>query len=450
MKGESVIGDRVEVNIAGGLDIALPRMVDVRQKFDAVHLGDIAATIANEFQRPEVRARVKAGQAIAVGCGSRGIANIATIVKCVIRELQALGARPFIFPAMGSHGAATAEGQKKVLEGYGITEAATGVPVRATMDTVIVGTLADGTPVHMDRFAAEADGIVVVNRIKPHTAFRGATESGITKMLAIGIGKIVGAATYHQHGMDTFPELLPKVRDVHLARRNVLFGVGIVENAHDQTAAIEVIPSERIAEREPVLQDMAKKLMPQLFFDEIDVLIIDEMGKNISGAGFDPNITGRNRRAVQWNYGPLTKKIVVLGLTPETHGNATGVGGADIITMRLFREIDVPSTYANIITSMNLDGGAIPMVMNNDREAIQLAVKTVVRVKPQDCRIVRIRNTLELAQIQVSEPLLAEVRVRPDRFQIASPPAPFAFDAEERLAAPASARDASSRATAGR
>ena len=444
-----MIGDRIEVNIAGGLDVPLPRMVNVLQKFEAVHLGDIAATVAKEFQRPEVRARVKAGQAIAVGCGSRGIANIATIVKCVIRELQALGAKPFIFPAMGSHGAATAEGQKKVLEGYGITETTTGVPVRATMDTVIVGTLADGTPVHMDRFAAEADGIVVINRIKPHTAFRGATESGITKMLAIGIGKIVGAATCHQHGMDTFPELLPKVRDVNLARRNVLFGVGIVENAHDQTAAIEVIPSERIAEREPVLQDMAKKLMPQLFFNEIDVLIIDEMGKNISGAGFDPNITGRNRRSVKWNFGPLTKKIVILGLTPETGGNATGVGGADIITMRLFREIDIPSTYANIITSMNLDGAAIPMVMNTDQEAIQLAVKTVVRVKPRDCRIVRIRNTLELAQIQVSEPLLAEVRARPDRFQIASPPAPFAFDAEGRLASPASAAEASTRAAAG-
>ncbi|HYN27682.1 MAG TPA: hypothetical protein VES94_05225, partial [Burkholderiales bacterium] len=203
-----------------------------------------------------------------------------------------------------------------------------------------------------------------------------------------------------------------------------------VENAHDQTAVIEVIPSERIAEREPVLQDMAKKLMPQLFFGEIDVLIIDEMGKNISGAGFDPNITGRNRRTVQWNYGPLTKKIVILGLTPETNGNATGIGGADIITMRLFRELDIPSTYANIITSMNLDGGAIPMVMNTEQEAIQLAVKTVVRVKPRDCRIVRIRNTLELAQIQVSEPLLAEVRARPDRFQIASPPAAWAFDAQ--------------------
>src|SRR6185436_2998473 len=345
--------------------------------------------------------------------------------------------------------AATAEGQRKVLEGYGITEASTGVAVRATMDTVIVGALPDGTPVHMDRFAAEADGIVVINRIKPHTAFRGATESGLTKMLAIVIGKIIGAATYHQQGMDTFPELLPRIRDVNLANRNVLFGVGIVENAHDQTAVIEVIPAEQIAAREPLLQDMAKKLMPQLFFDEIDVLVIDEMGKNISGAGFDPNITGRNRRAVQWNYGPRTKKIVILGLTPETGGNATGLGGADIITMRLFREIDIPSTYANIITSMNLDGGAIPMVMNTEQEAIQLAVKTVVRVKPRDCRIVRIHNTLELAQIQVSEPLLAEVRARPDRFQIASPAAPFAFDASGRLAPLASA-ELSTRVAAGR
>jgi hypothetical protein len=445
-----MIGDRIEVNIAGGLNVPLPRMINVRQKFEAVHLGDIPATVAKEFQRAEVRARVKAGQSIAVGCGSRGIANIGTIVKCVIRELQALGARPFIFPAMGSHGAATAEGQKKVLESYGITEAATGVPVRATMDTVIVGALPDGTPVHMDRFAAEADGIVVINRIKPHTAFRGATESGLTKMLAIGIGKIIGAATYHQQGMDTFPELLPKIREVNLASRNVMFGVGIVENAHDQTAVIEVIPAEQIGAREPVLQDMAKKLMPQLFFDDIDVLVIDEMGKNISGAGFDPNITGRNRRAVQWNYGPRTKKIVVLGLTPETGGNATGLGGADIITMRLFRGIDIPSTYANIITSMNLDGGAIPMVMNSEQEAVQLAVKTVVRVKPRDCRIVRVRNTLELAQIQVSEPLLAEVRARPDRFQIASPPAPFAFDASGRLAPLVSAREESTRAAGAR
>jgi hypothetical protein len=445
-----MIEDKIEVNIAGGLDVALPRMVNVRQKFDGTHLGDIPATVTREFQRPEVRARIKPGQVIAVGCGSRGIANISIIAKCVIRELQALGGKPFIFPAMGSHGAATAEGQKKVLEGYGISEASMGVPVKATMDTVIVGNLDDGTPVHMDRFAAEAEGIVVINRVKPHTAFRGATESGVTKMLSIGIGKITGAATYHQHGMDTFPTLLPRVRDVNLASRNVLLGVGIVENAHDQTALIEVMPAGQIATREPLLQEMAKRLMPQLYFDEIDVLIIDEMGKNISGAGFDPNITGRNRRSVKWNFGPKVKKIVVLGLTPETHGNATGLGGADIITMRLFREIDIPSTYANIITSMNLDGGAIPLVMNTEREAIQLAVKTVVRVKPENCRIVRIRNTLDIAQIQVSEPLLGEVRSSPEHFQIASPAAAFAFDAEGRLAALPSAHDSSILAAAAR
>jgi hypothetical protein len=240
------------------------------------------------------------------------------------------------------------------------------------------------------------------------------------------------------------------VRDVNLAKRNVLLGVGIVENAHDQTALIEVMPASQIASREPVLQEMAKRLMPQLYFDEIDVLIIDEMGKNISGAGFDPNITGRNRRMVKWNFGPKVKKIVVLGLTRETHGNATGMGGADIITMRLFREIDIPSTYANIITSMNLDGGAIPIVMNTEREAIQLAVKTVVRVKPENCRIVRVRNTLELSQIQVSEPLLAEVRARPEHFQIASPAAAFAFDGEGRLAPLPSAHEPSTLATAAR
>ena len=276
--------------------------------------------------------------------------------------------------------------------------------------------------------------MVVINRIKPHTAFRGATESGLTKMLSIGIGKIVGASTYHAHGMDCFPELLPQIRDVNISRRNVLFGVGVVENAYDETALIEAIPADALARREPELQALAKSMMPQLAFDAIDVLIIDEMGKNISGAGFDPNITGRNRRAVQWAARPLVKKIVVLGLTRETMGNATGLGSADVITMRLYRELDVPSTYANIITSCNLDGAAIPMIMNTDRDAIALAVKTVVRVKPPDCRIVRIRNTLQLAEIQVSEPMLAEVARQPERFEVVSSPAAFAFDGNGTLA----------------
>jgi hypothetical protein len=429
-----MIPDRIEVNVAGGLDFPLPRMANVRQKFEAQRLTDIGAAVAREFQRPEIRGRVQRGQVVAVGCGSRGIANIAEIAKCVIRELRALGAQPFVFPCMGSHGAATAEGQKKVLESYGITEAATGAPIRASMETEVVGNLPDGTPVHMDRHAAEADAVVVINRIKPHTGFRGATESGLTKMLSIGIGKIVGASTYHAHGMDRFAELLPQIRDVNISKRNVLFGVGIVENAYDETTLIEAIPAPALAAREPELQALSKRMMPQLAFDEIDVLIIDEMGKNISGAGFDPNITGRNRRAVQWLPRPLVKKIVVLGLTRESMGNATGLGSADVITMRLYREMDVPSTYANIITSCNLDGASIPMIMNTDREAIALAVKTVVRVKPQDCRIVRLRNTLQLAEIQVSEPMLAEIARQPERFEMVSGPAPFAFDASGTLA----------------
>ncbi len=428
-----MIPDRIEVSIAGGLDVPLPRMARVRQKFDTTRLEDITGAVRAQIRRPEIRARVKPGQVIAVGCGSRGIANIGLIARTVIEELRALGAKPFVFPCMGSHGAATAEGQKKVLETYGITEEATGVPIRASMETVVTGHLEDGTPVHMDRHAAEADAIVVINRIKPHTGFRGATESGLTKMLAIGIGKIVGAATYHSHGMDRFPELLPKVRDVNLAARNVLFGVAIVENAYDETAVVEAVPAESIATREPELQQLAQANLPRLFFDEIDVLVIEEMGKNISGAGFDPNVTGRNRRNVQWVARPFVKKIVVLGLTRVSHGNATGIGSADVITMRLFRELDVASTYANVITAANLDGAAIPIVMNDDHDAIALAVKTVVRVKPADCRIVRIRNTLHLSEIEVSEPMLAEIRARPESFEVLSEPRPLAFDAQGNL-----------------
>ncbi len=429
-----MIKDRIDVNIAGGLDIEMPKMVTVQQKFDAPKVADIPGLIESEFSKDEIRSTVKPGQVIAVGCGSRGIANIAIIAKSVIDGLVSLGAKPFIFPCMGSHGAASAEGQKQVLAGYGISEATMGVPVRATMDTTVVGELDDGTPVHMDANAAQAEGIVVINRIKPHTAFRGATESGLTKMLAIGIGKITGATTYHQHGMDMFPTLLPQVRDVNIRARNVLFGVGIVENAYDETAAIELIPAAQIGAREPALQQLAKRNMPRLQFSEIDVLVIEEMGKNISGAGFDPNITGRNRRATQWKSDLQVKKIVVLGLTPESHGNATGIGGADVTTMRLYREMDVGATYANVITSMNLDGAAIPLIMNTDHDAIALAVKTVVRVKPQDCRIVRIRNTLHLAEIEVSEPMLGEVKSKPDCFRIVSPARSFTFDGDGRLA----------------
>ncbi|OUT76566.1 MAG: hypothetical protein CBB82_07435 [Betaproteobacteria bacterium TMED22] len=428
-----MIHEKIDVQIAGGLDFPLSSMVRVQQNFSAPTIEDIAATIKKEFAKEAIKNKIVPGQKIAVGCGSRGIANIATITKSVIHELIHLGAKPFIFPCMGSHGAASAEGQKEVLAGYGISEETMSVPVHATMETEIVGHLEDGTPVHVDMNAARADGIIVINRIKPHTAFRGATESGLTKMLAIGIGKINGAATYHRHGMDMFPSLLPKVRDVNIKQRNVLFGVGIVENAFDQTAVIEIIPAEQIGDKEPELQKLAKENMPRLNFSSIDVLIIDEMGKNISGAGFDPNITGRNRRGVEWSNGLNVKKIVVLGLTSESHGNATGIGGADVITMQLYRDMDVSATYANVVTSMNLDGAAIPIIMNSDREAIALAIKTVVRTTPENCRIVRIKNTLSLGDIYVSENMLDELKEQPDEFTIISDAKDWQFDSYDSI-----------------
>jgi hypothetical protein len=428
-----MIQKKIDVPIAGGLDFTLPSMVRVKQNFSAPTISDIPTSIKNEFTKEAIKTKIKRGQKIAVGCGSRGIANIAIITKSVIDELISLGAEPFIFPCMGSHGAASAEGQKEVLAAYGISETTMSVPVHATMETEIVGRLKDGTPVHVDKNAAHADGIIVINRIKPHTAFRGATESGLTKMLAIGIGKINGATTYHRHGMDMFPSLLPQIRDVNIKQRNVLFGVGIVENAFDQTAVIEIIPAEQIADKEPELQRLAKENMPKLNFSNIDVLIIDEMGKNISGAGFDPNITGRNRRAVAWNHELNVKKIVVLRLTSESHGNATGIGGADVITMQLYRDMDVGATYANVATSMNLDGAAIPIIMNSDREAIALAIKTVVRTTPENCRVVRIKNTLSLGEIYVSKNMLDEVEKHPDQFTIVSDTKDWQFHSDNTI-----------------
>jgi hypothetical protein len=427
-----MIGDRIEVNIAGGLDIKLPRMVHIRQKFKTERVADIGQSVSAQFQRQAVRAKIKPGMTIAVGVGSRGIANIAECTMHVIAEIKALGGQPFVFPAMGSHGGATAEGQRQVLEDYGVTESYIGCPIRSSLEAVELGKV-DGMPVYMDKTAAQADGFAFVCRIKPHTNFRAPIESGIVKMMTIGMGKITGATELHTNGMDVFGELLPKAARFIMSKKNFLFGVGMVENAADETAIIEAVPAEELWEREPILQARAKEMMARICFDEVDVLVIEHMGKNISGSGFDPNITGRNARFIQWNMKPLVKKIVVLGLTPETHGNATGVGSADVITMRLYKEIDIAKTYTNIIASTYLDGGAIPMIMNTDEDAIRLAAKTVVRTRPQDTRIVRIPNTLEIVDVHVSEPLMKYVRANPSLFEIVGEPQPFKFDAKGNL-----------------
>ncbi len=427
-----MIGNRIEVNIAGGLDIPLPKMVPVQVTVNAPKLERIDQTVAEQFKNLQVREKIKPGQTIAIGCGSRGIANIAEVTKAVVEEIKALGGNPFIFPAMASHGAATAEGQKQVLEGYGITEGYVGCPLRATMEVAVVNTLEDGTRIFMDRYAAEADGVALIARIKPHTNFRAPIESGIVKMMTIGMGKIMGATELHYHGMDAFKALLPNAARVVMSKKPFLFGVGVVENAKEELAIIEVIPSETLFDREPELLSCSRELMPKLLFDAIDVLVIDEMGKDISGAGFDPNVTGRNCRDTPWNGPPDIQKIVCLDLTEKTHGNATGVGAADIITMKLYQRMDIAATFANVITGTYLDGAAIPMIMNTEEEAIRLAVKTLRRVRPQDARIVCIKNTLELTNIAVSEPLIAQVESHPS-MQTTGEASPFAFGLDGTL-----------------
>ena len=421
-----------EIPIAGGLDVALPKMATAHQRFNATHISDVEQAVLTQMSRPEISARVTPGMTVAIGAGSRGVANIDTAVRATVQALRERGAEPFIFPAMGSHAGATAEGQQALLAGYGITEDGVGAPVRASMDTVQIAEMADGTPLHIDRHAHDADGIVLINRIKPHTTFRGTIESGIAKMIVIGMGKIQGATHMHWHGMDRFPEVLPEAATTIMEHSSFLFGVGMVENAYDQTAIVETLLPNTLLEHEAELQAKAKSLMGRLYFSDIDLLLIDQMGKEISGAGFDPNITGRNNRGVTGFDDPRVQKIVVLGLTDKTKGNATGLGLADVITKRLFDAIDYPATYGNVITSAYLDGALIPISMPTDQQAIQLAVKTLIRVKQGEARIVRIRDTLSLDKIAVSEPMLAEVDQHAD-MSVTGEAEPFAFAADGTL-----------------
>ena len=428
-----MIPDKIEVNISGGLDVELPRMVRVRQKFESVEIDDVAGAVIEQFKDPSLREKIKPGMKIAVGCGSRGIANVAECVRTVIDQLKALGAEPFIFPAMGSHGSASAEGQVKVLSSLGISEKTMGCPIKSSMDVVELGQLDNGMPVYFDKHAAEADAVALVCRVKAHTNFRAPIESGIVKMLVIGMGKIRGASTVHWYGFDAFIDVLPATAQHVMDKIDFLFGVAMVENAEDRTALVEVVPGEKVLQREPELLSMSRQWMPRLQFDDIDVVIVDRMGKNITGAGMDPNIMGRNARGTHWDAVPRIKKIAVLGLTPETDGNATGVGMADVTTMRLFRQFDPAKTYANVIAATLLDGAAIPMIMNTDREAVQLAAKTIPQTRPEDATFVHIPNTLEIVDIDVSENLLPYIKANPDKFEIIGEPRPLEFDADGNL-----------------
>ena len=425
--------DNLNVQIAGGLDIPLPPMAQVQQSFASQPIGDLETAVFAQINRPEIAATIQQNANIAIGVGSRGIANLEEIVRATVKAIKQLGGSPFIFPAMGSHGGATAEGQQDILAGYGITATRVGAPIRATMETVLVTTMTDGTRLYMDKYAHEADGVVLINRIKPHTDFKGAIESGIIKMMIIGMGKIQGATIMHtEHGMINFAEALPPAATALMPHIPFLFGLGLVEDGYENTAAIEAILGDHLLERERTLQAKAKAMMARLYFPEIDVLIIDQIGKDISGAGMDPNVIGRGTRASFGFNQPAITKIVALDLTQKTKGNATGLGLADVITAQLFSQIDFEYTYANVIASAYLDGGAIPLVMPTEADAIRLAVKTTPRVSPEKARIVHIRDTLTLAKIRVSSALLPLVEADERLIQVGELD-PFVFAEDGQL-----------------
>jgi hypothetical protein len=395
----------------------MPKMIRIRQHFEAPEIPDISQTIFNQVAQLNLAKTVHAGATVAVGCSSRGIANYSTIVRATIQALKNEGLQPFIFPAMGSHGAATAEGQVKVLENYGISEARMEVAIHSSLEVVKLSETAEGVPVYIDKKASQADYIVLINRVKSHTEFEHSIESGLMKMMAIGLGKQKGAAIYHQAIMVYgYPQVILSAARQVLAKANILCGVGIVENGYGQTAQIGVMGSEAIEAVEKKLLAEAKRLAARLPFEAADVLIIDEMGKDISGTGFDTKIVGRILMPLvsAEPEKPRIKRIVVCDLTRHTEGNADGVGIADFVTRRLVDKIDMQALKINAITGAEPEHARIPMALDNDRQAVEVAIQSVGMVAPEDLKLMRIKNTMQLAEVDISSGYKNELLKRAD------------------------------------
>jgi hypothetical protein len=406
-------------------------MVRVRQKFSGPRLADIPGGVRRALGTAGLP--IRAGDSVAVGAGSRGIANIATIVRATVDDLKARGARPFIFPAMGSHGGATAEGQRDVLAHYGITEASMGCEIRASMDVVQVGE-ALGLPVWMDRIAAEADWIGLVNRIKPHTDFKGSIESGLFKMMTIGLGKYKGAIQYHRanvnHGYET---VITAVGREMLAKARIGFGLGIVENGYDETAKVEAFTADDLEAGERRLLKEAREWMARLPFSPIDVLVVEEIGKNLSGTGMDTNVIGRPSNPHEpFPADPKILWIVALDMTDESYGNANGIGNADFTTRRLVDKIDRKMTLINAVAACAPNGAKVPATYDSDREAVETALSCIGLTPPERARVIRIKNTLMLGEIECAEAFLPLIKERAD-LEIVGEARPLGFDASGRL-----------------
>lgn len=389
----------------------LPKMYRVRQQFDETCLTDIAGTVRAEMATPSIRSLVKPGMRVAVGVGSRGIRNLYTIVEATIASLREMGAQPFIVSAMGSHGGGTEAGQREVLAGYGITEEKLGVPVVTTVDTVSLGACANGRPVWFDRAAYEADLIVPINRVKLHTDFVGPLQSGLCKMLVIGLGNHKGCSAVHEESPEVFASAIEETARLILQKAPVGFGIAILENAYDKTCAIEAVPAEGMIEREKELVQIAKGNMPYIMLDEADVIVCDVIGKDISGAGFDPNILGRSSVLKQFVlHIPRYQRLVLCDVTPASHGNGIGVGLFDVITKKVADQLDLEAMYANAIACNCLGDASVPCTVDDEETAVRVALKCCRGIDRDNPKIIRIHSTLHLGEIAVSEALLEDVR----------------------------------------
>jgi hypothetical protein len=408
-------------------------MYRIRQKFDDTNVENIGQAVTAELGKLSLTA-IKPGQRVGITGGSRGISNIADILKAIVEYVKSCEAQPFIFPAMGSHGGATAQGQVAVLEQLGITESYLKAPISSSMDAAEIARTADGVPVFVDQNALAADHVVVVNRIKSHTKFKASIESGLMKMMAIGMGKQTGAEFYHKAAIQfTFAKIIMDAARLVIRNTPVLCALAIVENAYGQTALISAMLPEAIEHTEKELLLLSKKMMAKLPFNDIDLLIVDEMGKDISGVGIDPNVTGRNRDLLGvFDHPVQVKRLFVRDLTAKSKGNAIGIGLTDITTKRLVDKIDYAATYKNCITGISLEKAAVPMHFDTDREAIEVGLGSMGLIPSQDCKIVRIKNTSRLEMVEVSEAFAAALNQRTD-LEIIGQPQPMEFDEEDNL-----------------
>ncbi len=415
--------------------MSFPRMLRIRQTFDATRENDIPGEVDRQLAMLNLGSNIQSGQTVAITAGSRGIANIAIIIKAACEHVRRLGGRPIIVPAMGSHGGGTAEGQRNIIEGYGVTEAFTGAEIRASMETVVVDTTPQGIPVHFDKHAFECDHVLVVGRVKPHTGFVGPIESGLHKMMLIGLGKHEGAKIYHRAILDfSFLEIIRAVANVVLRKCKVIGGLAIVENAYDETGLIAAVPPEKFFERESELLTQARTWLPKLPFVQTQLLIIDSIGKNISGTGMDTNVIGRkyNDHAATDLDDVSVKRIFVRGLTEETHGNATGIGIAEFTNTRTVNQIDRKITAINCLTGGHPTAAMTPIAFDTDQAVIAAALPTLGLVEAAKAKVVQISNTLHLSEVLVSEAYLPELQQRDD-LTIMDGPFEMPFDAAGNL-----------------